>query len=188
VVKDSKTAAGTVLGYIKELYKHEKDLRSELENKTITKEDFVAERKAECLPVLTAFYRWLVETQPRVLPSSELGKAIAYALGQWHILIHYLDYWETTPDNNAAERAIKPFVMGRKNWVHSGSPAGAKSSCQLYSLIETARANGLDPYWYLVELYTRVPQMTDKDDWASLLPWNIKLSKPLPPFYNSAGN
>jgi hypothetical protein len=127
-----------------------------------------------------AKHAWLLN-QGGVLPSSLLGKAVSYTLGQWPMLLHYLDYWELTPDNNAAERAVKPFVMGRKNWVMSGSPAGAKSSCRLYSLIETAKENGLNPYWYLVELYNRVPLMTASDDWSRLLPWNIQLTMPMPP-------
>jgi hypothetical protein len=74
-----------------------------------------------------------------------------------------------TPDNNAAERAIKPFVVGRKNWLFSGSPSGAKASSLFYSLIETAKANDLNPYGYLWWVFDQVAAMGDEE---KLLPWN----------------
>ena len=109
----------------------------------------------------------------KVLDSSKLGEAIKYTLGQWPVLVHYLDHIELTPDNNAAERAIRTFVMGRKNWNISGSPGGAKSSCQLYSLIETAKANKLNPYQYLKTIFEHAAEMSPADDWSKLLPWNL---------------
>jgi hypothetical protein len=72
-----------------------------------------------------------------------------------------------------AERAIKPFVMGRKNWMMSGSVDGAASSCQLYSLIETAKANGKNPYNYLKYIFEQAPLVKSEDDWLQLLPWNL---------------
>ena len=80
-----------------------------------------------------------------------LGKAIGYAVGQWPKLIRYLEHPAMTPDTNAVENAIRPFVIGRKNWLFSGSPRGATASATLFSIIETARANGKEPYWYLRE-------------------------------------
>jgi hypothetical protein len=81
--------------------------------------------------------------------------------------------WQLTPDNNACERGIRPFVMGRKNWVMSGSPAGAKSSCELYTLIETAKANNWNPAKYLTRIFEKAAKMNTGDDWSRLLPWNL---------------
>jgi transposase len=180
VTKNNETAAAAALNYIKALYENDNELRKKMENKETGRDEFTETRRKQSTVILENFHSWLETQKAEVLPGSLLGQAVKYTLGQWNSLIHYLDYWETTPDNNAAERAIRPFVMGRKNWVMSGSPKGAKSSCQLYSLIETAKENGLNPYWYLVEIYSRAPYMNDDSDWAVLLPWKITLSKPSP--------
>lgn len=81
-----------------------------------------------------------------MVPTTLLGKAVSYTLGQWESLVRYLDHPALTPDNNAAENAIRPLVLGRKNWLFSGSPRGADASCAVYSVIETAKQNGLNPY------------------------------------------
>ncbi|WP_438829790.1 transposase domain-containing protein [Alkalispirochaeta sphaeroplastigenens] len=78
-----------------------------------------------------------------------------------------------TPDNNAAERAVKPFVIGRKNWMMSGSPAGAAASCAIFSLVETAKENGLEPFSYLHYIFQRVPRITSPAGWDELLPGNL---------------
>ena len=78
-----------------------------------------------------------------------------------------------TPDNNAAENAIRPFVVGRKNWLFAGSPKGAEASAGLYSLIETAKANGLEPYKYLRYLFEHLPFADSDDDYEKLLPSNL---------------
>jgi len=110
---------------------------------------------------------------------SRIGKAVFYTLGQWDKLIRYLDSPYLTPDNNVCENTIRPFVLGRKNWLFSGSPRGAESSCGLYSLIETAKRNGQNPYWYLAYVFEQVPLITSRDKWETLLPWNVRIpSKP----------
>jgi len=78
-----------------------------------------------------------------------------------------------TPDNNACENAIRPFVIGRNNWLFSKSPDGAKSSCGMYTLIQTAKHNGLNPYLYLKSLFEKVPLAVSPKDWEKLLPWEI---------------
>jgi hypothetical protein len=138
---------------IRELYKIEKEQRERLEKKLIDEKGFVSERRERAGPVLDALHEWLLERQGKVLDSSKLGEAVRYTLLQWPKLVRYLEEAELTPDNNASERLIRPFVMGRRNWVMSGSPAGAKSFCQLYSLIETARTNGKNPYEYLKKIF-----------------------------------
>ena len=82
-------------------------------------------------------------TTQQVISSSPLGKAIKYTLGQWPKLIRYIDDGHLSIDNNRAERAIKPLVIGRKNWLFSNTPNGADASAMLYSIVETAKANGL---------------------------------------------
>ena len=105
---------------------------------------------------------------------SSLGTAISYTLELWPRLIRYLDCPWLGPDNNEAERAIRPFTIGRNNWVLSGGPRGASSSADLYSLIETIKLNGLDPYFALRYILTRLPA-TPSDRLSDLLPWNIDL-------------
>jgi hypothetical protein len=121
-------------------------------------------RREACEPKLTAFHEWLEANHPAVPPSTKIGDAISYALFQWPTLVRYLDDWQLTPDNNACERGIRPFVMGRKNWVMSGSPSGAQSSCELYTLIETAKANNWDPAQYLTKVFQKAATMDSGDD------------------------
>jgi len=101
------------------------------------------------------------------------GKAIGYSLSQWDKLAAYLESPHLTPDNNACENAIRPFVIGRKNWLFCQSPQGAKSSCGMYSLIETAKRNGLRPFDYLTAVFKKAPVASSLQNWEKLLPWNI---------------
>ncbi len=126
-------------------------------------------------PMLMRIRRWLDTTATRVLPKGLLGQAIAYALGQWPILITFLDDGRLELDNNIAENAIRPFVIGRKNWLFAGSPRGAETSALLYSLIETAKANGLEPWAYLNHLFEHLPGAKSPEAFAALLPHNLKM-------------
>ncbi|MEZ9778852.1 transposase, partial [Vibrio sp. 10N.261.54.A5] len=101
-----------------------------------------------------------------------LGKAIKYTLGQWSKLIRYIDDGHLSIDNNRAERAIKPLVIGRKNWLFSNTPNGADASAMLYSIIETAKANGLILYDYMVKCMKELAKA--EPDIDALLPWNFK--------------
>ena len=109
-----------------------------------------------------------------LLPSA--GMKVYLALGntdtlkQWDRLVRYLEDGRLRPDNNLAENAIRPFVVGRKNWLFSGHPNGAKASAALYSLIETAKANDLEPYAYLRYLFDKLPLANSEDDYRALLP------------------
>ena len=109
----------------------------------------------------------------RCHPKSAVGKAIAYSLGQWEKLERYLECGHLQIDNNRAERAIKPFVIGRKNWLFANTANGANASAVLYSLIETAKANGLTPFDYLQRLMEELPKTPIDID--RLLPWNIEI-------------
>ena len=125
-------------------------------------------------PVLDALLAWVNEASAKTAPKSALGKALHYLREQWPYLVRYLEDGRLELSNNRAERSIKPFVMGRKNWLFSNTPAGAQSSAVIYSLIETAKENDLDPYRYLVWLLHNAPNLSRKDEaWAeSFLPVN----------------
>ena len=109
-----------------------------------------------------------------VPPKMALGKALYYLHEQWPRLIPYLDDGYYPIDNNLAENAIRPLTLGRKNWLFSNTQAGAKASANLYSLTETAKANGINPYEYLKAVFTQLPNATAVEDIESLLPWNYK--------------
>ena len=165
--------ADQALEQIQGLYKVERELRDKLRKEETDRERFVAERRESCGPKLMVFYEWLMANLPTVPPTSKIGSAISYTLKIWPSLLRYLDDWQLTPDNNACERGIRPFVMGRKNWVMSGSPSGAKSSCEIYTLIETAKANNWNPAKYLRRVFEKAAKMNTGDDWSQLLPWNL---------------
>jgi transposase len=120
-------------------------------------QEFAAERRRQVEPILAGFRSWLERRAAQVPPETFLGKAIGYTLGQWPKLIRYLDHPAIGPDTNAVENAIRPFVVGRRNWLFSGSPRGATASATLFSIVETARANGKEPYWYLRKLFEELP-------------------------------
>jgi transposase len=131
-------------------------------------------RKAQSAPILAELHTWLNTIAHEVLPQSALGKAIAYALTQWSKLTVFLTHPAVPLDNNRCENAIRPFVVGRKNWLFSDTEAGARASANLYSLIETAKANGVEPHAYLTHLYTQLPGATRLEHFEALLPWNAK--------------
>jgi transposase len=126
-------------------------------------------RKEGAEPILAAFKTWLEKRAGEVLPSLLLRKAIGYTLKQRGKLIAYLGSPYLTPDNNACENAIRPVVLGRKNWLFNKSPDGAESSCGMYSLIEMTRQNGLDSFEYLRILFERCPLAEMAGDWKKLL-------------------
>ena len=117
--------------------------------------------------------RWLDSVRGHAPPSTLVGKALNYLDNQWPGLIRVLDDGRLEVDNNLCENAIRPFVMGRKAWLFSDTPAGAEASARLYSLIETAKANGLEPYAYLRHIFTELPKATTLAEIEALLPWHI---------------
>jgi transposase len=160
------------IGYIKKLYETERKLRAEKEDKKKTDDWFLTERRSQAGPVLEQFKEWLMKLNDEVPPRLLLGEAIGYALRQWEKLIRYLDSPHLTPDTNAAERSIRPFVQGRRNWLFCQSPDGADSSCGMFTLIETAKLNGLIPRDYLTVLFDMAPLAETPEDWEKLLPWS----------------
>ncbi len=162
-------AAQQMVALIGELYAVERRIRD------ADAETRVRVRAEHSRPILMRIRRWLDKAATRVLPKSLLGQAIAYALGQWPILITFLEDGHLEVDNNTAENAIRPFVLGRKNWLFAGSPRGAETSALLYSLIETAKANGLEPWAYLNHLFEHLPGAKSPEAIAALLPHNLKM-------------
>lgn len=130
-------------------------------------------RQERSAPVLTQLHEWLIKTADAVPPKSAVGKAVHYALEYWAELTRYIENGDWPIDNNPAENAIRPFVIGRKAWMFSNSQRGAKASANLYSLIETAKANGCEPYRYLCWLFERLPS-TASDQIATLAPWEMR--------------
>jgi hypothetical protein len=170
VVKIGSKKTGTaavVLDLIKQVYHFEKKIEGEPPPVVL------ATRRQDIAPILDKIETLLKSRQAKIPPKSLLGKAVNYALGQWPRIKVYLDDARLRPDNNLAENAIRPFVIGRKNWLFSGSPGGARASACLYSLIETAKANGLEPYAYLVRLFTELPYAKNDDDLLRLLPFAV---------------
>ena len=131
-------------------------------------------RENESKIVLAEFKLWLEKTQLQVPPKNALGKAINYTLKYWPELSRYIESGDWPIDNNVAENAIRPFVIGRKAWLFSHSQRGATASANLYSLIETAKANAQEPYQYLSWLFERLPK-TKPSDYAALMPWEMPL-------------
>lgn len=157
----------TALGYLRTLYTIERRIRGR------TSEERYAVRRAESAPVLERFHRWAMNTRPKVAPKTGLGKALDYLLEHWDGLTRYLDDGRLEIDNNRVENALRPFVTGRKGWLFSASVDGATASARLYSLVETAKVNGLEPYAYLRHVLTWLPRAESLDDIDALLPWNV---------------
>ena len=135
-------------------------------------------RLEQSRPILDAFSAWLQKQQSRVLPKSLTGAAITYCINQWEKLEAYLLDGRLEIDNNRSERSIKPFVIGRKNWMFANTPRGAKASAIIYSIVETAKENSLNPYNYLTYLFEKLPQLPDLKDTEALdrmLPWSNTL-------------
>jgi transposase len=130
-------------------------------------------RQQKAQPILDKIHGQLESLKDQTPPQGLLGKAVGYALGQWERLTRYVENGILRPDNNLAENAIRPFVVGRKNWLFAETPAGAYASAALFSIVETAKANGLEPYWYLRYLLSRLATASTTEDFRALLPQNV---------------
>ena len=160
--KDSPAAVGEC--YCSRLFKLEETFAE------LTPEERYEKRLEQEKPVLDALLSWANEMQAKTAPKSAMGRAIHYLLEQWPYLIRYLEDGRLELSNNRAERSIKPFVMGRKNWLFANTPGGAQASSVIYSLIETAKENHLDPYRYLLWILRNAPALSQTDAaWAEQL-------------------
>ncbi|KVE30298.1 hypothetical protein WS67_03360 [Burkholderia singularis] len=123
--------------------------------------------------MLAIIERMLLEHLPGVVPSSLLGKALRYMSGQWSKLVRYVENGNWPISNNLCDNAIRPFVVGRKGWLFSDTVAGAQASANLHSLVETCKANVVEPYRYLVWLFAKLPLTATADGYAALMPWKL---------------
>lgn len=161
--------AHQMVALISKLYQVERVARDKVP------QERAAIRQKKAAPILDKIKAWLDQKAPQVLPKSPLGTAISYTLKLWPGLITYLDDGHIEIDNNRAENAIRPFVIGRKGWLFSGSPRGAHASATLYSLVETAKANKLEPWAYLNYLFEQLPLAKSEQALLDLLPQNLKM-------------
>ena len=160
-------AISAILNEIAKLYGIEKQI------KMLNASDKQVQRVALAKPVLEKLHLSLLKKANDVMPKSALGEAVHYTLKCWRGLTRYLENGHIPIDNNGAENGIRPFVIGRKNWMFCDTVNGAHASARLYSIIETAKANGLEPYQYLRHLFTELPKASCEADVQKLLPWRI---------------
>jgi hypothetical protein len=143
--------AHRALLYFRQLYLRERELAD------VSDEERGALRQARALPLLAEFKAWLDTLAPRVVPKTELASAVTYALNQWTAFVRYCDQGWLLIDNTRSERALRPIAIGRNNWLFFGSDAGGRTGAILYSLVASAKANRVHPYFYLEDVYQRLP-------------------------------
>ena len=164
-----ETTAYQAMARIGMLYKIEELIRNQ------SPEERYTERQKQSKPLLEAFFGWLHTLEGSVNRSSKIGEAVLYALNQEKYLKAYLEDGHLSIDNSAAERAIKNFAIGRRNWLFSKSIKGAEASATVYSITETALLNGLKPYDYVAYILERMKDLgpfPSKEDLQKLLPWS----------------
>jgi len=167
-LKDSAATVG--FEYCNKLFAIEKDLEQ------LSPEKRKIQRQEQSKPVLEAYWSWLETVNP--LQGSKLGEAITYSVNQKASLCTFLEDGRIELSNNRAENAIRPFVLGRKGWLFADTKKGAQASAIAYSIVETAKANGLNVYMYLVHIFSKMPALDFKTDPSlleDLMPWSPKL-------------
>ena len=165
--KGKRGRADEAVRLIGRLYKIERDC------KDATDAQRLLMRQQQSIPVLNALQEWMTKTLPGVAPSSALGKALGYMKKYWSRLPRYTERGELPIDNNPCENAIRPFVVGRKGWLFSDTQAGAHASATIYSLVQTAKANGVEPYSWLRRVLRDLPAAQTPEQIEALLPWNL---------------
>ena len=168
------------LGFLQKLYAIERSA------KDATPEERTRLRDECSRPVIDALRRWLDDALPRVAPQTLTGKALGYLDHQWPKLVRVFDDGRIPLDTNLVENAIRPFVVGRKNWLFADTVRGAHASANLYSLVETAKAHGFEPYCYLRLVFTDLPRATTLADFEALLPRNLDRARQHDPRQASA--
>lgn len=143
--------AETVLEYVRQMYEVERRARGR------EPAERLAMRQAQTLPILDAIQLWMDENELQVLPKSPIGEAITYARNQWEALKRYTTDGTLEIDNNTAERALRAVAVGRKNWLFFGSDNGGRWAAVMYTLIQTCKAHGIDPWAYLSDVLERLP-------------------------------
>lgn len=167
VKRTNKTGKAQIaVNYIAKLYAIEKYAREE----KLHVDEIFKLRQEKSKPILDKFKDFLSELAPKVPPKSALGLAIAYALSNWVAINIYLENGILNIDNNPVENKIRPFALGRRNWLFMGNPRGATAAAAIFSLIESAKANGLEGYYYLRHILTKLPYCQSKEELRALLP------------------
>jgi transposase len=179
--KEKEGRANEMVKMIAKLYKVEK------ESQLLTSEERFQLRQNISKPILETIRKWLDANIPVTAPKSALGKAMAYMDKLWPRLIRYIEAGHLPIDNNETERAIRPFAIGRRAWLFSDTPAGAEASARLYSMVETAKANGLEPYTWLLKLMRGLPEASKSGNFEHLMPWNCKAEDLITDAYGSTG-
>jgi transposase len=164
--------AARFIALIGKLYQVEAQARRDEVDTT----ELARRRQRDSVPVLADIEALLLAKLHAVLPKSLLGQALHYLASQWNKLKRYVDDGRYSIDNNVQENAIRPFCVGRRNWLFADTVAGAHASANLYSLLQTCRVNGIDGYRYLRALFLALPLARTVDDYAALLPWRIDLT------------
>lgn len=167
--KHSQAEAG--LRFLQKLYAIERCV------KDATPEERLRVRQTESLPVVASLREWLDRAKDTVVPQSLTGKAVAYLDAQWPKLVRLFEYGFVPLDTNLVENAVRPFALGRKNWLFAETVGGAEASANLYSVVETAKANGLEPWAYLERVFAELPKARSFDDVDPLLPDRVQLCK-----------
>lgn len=167
----NKGSAHAALSLIQKLYLIERD------GKELEPEERKRLRQERAVPVLDSIREWLERKAEGLLPEGYLGKAVAYALKFWPRLARYVEDGIIPIDNNGVENALRPECLGKKNWLFAFTPSGAEASSFHYSIIETAKANGLDPYWYMRYLFENIIRAKTEDDYRALMPQYVDKSK-----------
>jgi hypothetical protein len=144
--------------------------------KDLSDEERMRIRAEEAVPQLKSLREWAGKMQHETMPSGKLGEALGYLITQWPKLVRYVEDPRLAIDTNLAENAIRPFALGRRNWLFADTVKGAKASAALYSIVSTARANGLEPYAYLRRLFADLPKAKTVEDFEALLPFSTATS------------
>ncbi len=137
-------------------------------------------RQSNAKPLLGDLQQYLINNQSNIPPKSWLGQAVSYMLNQWPKILNYLKDPRLDISNNLSERAIKPFVIGRKGWLFANSVAGANAAATIFSIIETCKYHKIEPYDYLRYVLNALPQCQTIDDYEKLLPYKIDKSLLVP--------
>ena len=164
--RNQDTVSNTVINYIAKIAKIEEDI------KEIDSQNKQKIRTEKAKPILNELHDYLVSKEPHILPKSPLGQAVSYTLNQWPKLLIYLQDGRLENNNNRSERAIKPFVIGRKGWLFADSVAGANAAAIIYSFVETCKWHNIEPYEWFKYVLKNLP-LCAENKYEELLPFNI---------------